>query len=314
MTVKRSAVSALVPIRDGVNHISNLKKQLEKTLLAQDEIVLIDDGSTDRTWKNLLEWARQDSRILLLKNRDYGLANALNLGLTSASNNLVARFDIDDRYRSDRITKQLQAMSAESVAVFSDYSFRSINYDYLGAIPTAVFPSATSLSLVSSQRTPHPVVLLNRDAVISVGGYRQDDFPAEDLSLWLRLSRVGSLVTSPEELLEYTINPKGVSSTKRQLQLQKKVQLLGSIGINSPDFIYVAENLLEIFKSYESLNQSAIRKLLLFRELQIVASASHRSLTNTKSSLLRTLGLRDFIDIYKFGSSTAHRKFLRSSI
>lgn len=313
MTVNRSAVSALIPIKDGVRHLNNLKEQLEKTLQAQDEIILINDGSTDCTWKNLEEWSRQDSRIRLLDNNDYGLANALNLGLRNATNNFVARFDIDDKYRSDRITAQLNGMNSNCVAVFSDYSFRSIRGKHFGTIPSAIFPAATSVSLISSQRTPHPVALLNRDAVISVGGYKQDDFPAEDLSLWLRLSRVGNLVTIPEELLEYTINPKGVSSTKRELQLAKRVQILDSIGINLPDFDIVAENLQEIFKDYELLNQGAVRKLLLFREMLFAATATNKEFSIPKIKLLKSLRIKDLSDIYKVGTSTIYRKILRVS-
>ena len=313
MTVNRSAVSALIPIKDGVKYINNLKEQLGKTLLPHDEIVLVNDGSADRTWEELQKWSREDPRILLLNNDNFGLANALNLGLGKASNNLIARFDIDDKYRGDRIAKQVSAMDIDTVAVFSDYSFKSINGKDFGNVPTAVFPQATSVSLISSQRTPHPVALLNRDAVFSVGGYRQEDFPAEDLSLWLRLSRAGSLKSTPEKLLEYTINPNGVSSTKRKTQLAKKMELMNVIGINPPDLLHVTENFLKICEDYESIDLAVVRKVLLLRELQSATSVVGKEFAIPNTYLLKGLTPRDLSDISKFGLMTVYRKVLRKS-
>jgi hypothetical protein len=312
MTVNRSAVSALIPIKDGAKYIKNLKEQLGKTLIPHDEIVLINDGSVDRTWEELQKWSREDSRILLINNTNFGLANALNLGLIAASNNLVARFDIDDKYRGDRITKQVNAMKVNTVAVFSDYLFKSFHGKNLGTIPTAVFPEATSVSLISSQRTPHPVALLNRDAVLSVGGYRQKDFPAEDLSLWLRLSRAGSLESVPENLLEYTINPYGVSSSKRKMQLAKTAEMLEVIGINPPDLGHVTDNFINICESYESVDLPVIRKILLLRELQSAISVRGGEIAIPKTVLLKSVKASDLSDIAKFSLMTIYRKILRT--
>lgn len=314
MVIARSAISALVPIKDGALHISNLREQLNKTLLPHDEIILVNDGSVDQTSELLRNWSREDSRIQVLSNDNHGIANALNLGLNSASNIWVARFDVDDIYREDRIEKQLKEVSIDTVTVFSDYSFRSVTGKRLGVVPSAVFPPATSVSLFSSQRTPHPVSLINREAVISVGGYRQEDFPAEDLSLWLRLSRVGKLLTSPHELLSYTINPMGVSSTKRNAQLAKKAELLTSIGINPSDYNDVTNDLLQICRRYESYDQTSIRKWLLCRELHLISESQFKDFSYPKMLHLHGVKTEDMVDVTKFAFSTMHRRLLRFSV
>ena len=314
MTIVRSAISALVPIKDGALHIANLREQLNKTLLPHDEIILVNDGSRDQTSDLVRIWSREDSRIQLLTNNKHGIANALNMGLQRASNIWIARFDVDDIYRDDRIEKQLKEVSTDTVTVFSDYSFRSVTGKRLGVVPTAIFPIATSVSLFSSQRTPHPVSFLNRDAVISVGGYRQEDFPAEDLSLWLRLSRVGKLLTSPHELLSYTINPMGVSSTKRNAQLAKKQELLTSIGINPSDYNQATNEILQICKSYGSYDQTSIRKWLLCRELNLISESQNRVFRYPKKLHLHGVKPEDLVDITKFAFTTMNRRLLRFSI
>jgi hypothetical protein len=307
----RGAISALIPIRNGALHLENLRNQLDITLLEHDEIILVNDGSQDQTWTLLQMWAQEDSRIQLLNNKNHGIAHALNLGLDNASNNWIARFDVDDVYRRDRIEQQILSVSDNTVCVFSDYSFRTISGRSLGFVPSAVSPAATSVSLASGQRTPHPVALMNREAVLAVDGYRQEDFPAEDLSLWLRLSRIGKLTTSPQPLLNYTINPKGVSHSKRTQQIAMKNALIENIGINPSDFLEVKNNLFQILESYDSLQDPFIRKLLLIREYKGLAKAQGDSSVDSLSRLIKSLRISDVGDISDFCFSTLGRKAQR---
>ncbi len=311
MPNSRGAISALIPIRNGALHLENLRTQLDNTLLEHDEIVLVNDGSEDQTLTLLQIWAQEDSRIQLINNNNHGIANALNLGLDNASNNWIARFDVDDVYRHDRIEQQFLSVSEGTVCVFSDYSFQTISGRSLGFIPSAVCPAATSVSLASGQRTPHPVAFMNREAVSAVGGYRQEDFPAEDLSLWLRLSRIGKLTSSPHSLLNYTINPKGVSHTKRKQQIAKKNALIETIGINPPDFLEVKSNSFQILESYDLFQDPFIRKFLLLREFEKLAKVQEDSSLNSLSYLFKSLRISDLGDIADFGFSTLGRKVQR---
>ena len=311
MAMPRSAITALIPIKDGAFFIPRLRVQLNSTLANHDEVIIVNDFSTDGTWKAVQKWAAEDPRVHIINSRNPGIANALNLGFEAASNSWVARFDVDDQYLEDRIACQFKEVKPSTVAVFSDYTFQDPNLKFLGRIPTAVFPAATSVSLVSSQRTPHPVALLNRDAVLSIGGYRQKDFPAEDLSLWLRLSRIGLLASSPEPLLKYTINPLGVSSTKGSAQLAKKNELLTTIGLNISHFEYVVQNLELTLNSYDSLTFSGIRKFLLLRELSMASKLVHRDFEYSNSKWLRTIAIKSIPEFIGFGLSTAKRKKLR---
>src|SRR5205814_9014718 len=49
----------------------------------------------------------------------------------------------------------------------------------------------------------HPTVMMRRDALMKVGGYREDLMVSEDLDLFLRLAEVGRLENLPDVLLQY---------------------------------------------------------------------------------------------------------------
>lgn len=311
MTATRSPISALVPIKDGATHLGNLRLQIDTTLSASDEILIIDDASSDATWSLLKSWAKEDQRIRLFQNDRPGLANALNLGLKNAQYEWVARYDVDDQYQSNRIEKQLNLVDTKTVAIFSDYNFVTPTGKNLGYIPTGVLPVAVSVSLVASQRTPHPVALILKDAALSVDGYRQPDFPAEDLSLWLRISRVGELKSVPEALLNYVISPNGVSATRRNVQLKTKDRLIKEIGVKSDDLDNAINNFEEIIRSYKSESYSGLRGLLLSREIRLAISESRERKAIKKSDLRVRINVKDIKQIFEFGLQATKRKLIR---
>ena len=201
------SISVLLPVRNGVKYFQRAKLSLLQNCSNFDEIIIVDDKSEDGTTKLISEWEKLDSRVKMVKGGGRGLVSALNAGLNLATNDWIARVDIDDTYSANRLRLQRNLISDERVAIFSDYRIIDFDGKDLGVITSAVFPEAVSISLVSSQRTAHPSVLMRKQAVLAVGGYRSEDFPAEDLSLWLRLSRVGKLISSPSVLLNYQLNP-----------------------------------------------------------------------------------------------------------
>jgi len=259
-------LTVLMPVKNGIRFLLNARKNIESNITSQDEIIIVNDGSTDETLNFLRIWSKQDSRLKVINNTGDGLVSALNLGITNASHKWIARFDVDDSYPKNRLMNQRVHFDDSIVAIFSDYEFFHKDQPYLGTIPSPVLSSPTILSLVNSERTAHPVVIFNRDAVKSIGMYRKEDFPAEDLSLWLRLSRIGKLITVPETLLFYRLGDS--ISTRFHLEMKSMTQnLLESIGIPAKTKLEVLSNYEDIFSKYDNLPLSTERKLLFVRDL-----------------------------------------------
>jgi len=234
-----------------------------------DEILLVDDGSQDGSFGFCHSWAKEDSRVHLIRNPNPGLVSALNTGVRTSSNSLIARFDVDDIYSASRLEKQLTQFGNEDVAIFSDYRTFDIRGNFLGKFPSAIFPHAVSISLIKSRRTPHPSVIFRRETALEVGGYRAEDYLAEDLSMWLRLSRYGNLASVPEVLLDYRLSPGGITSSSRTQMNSKRREILKSIGINTPDIRKSIDELEQTLNRYQSFENTEERKLLHLSELLV---------------------------------------------
>ena len=238
-------VSAIVPIRNGMEYLPEFLVKNDDLFSSMDEVIFVNDNSSDDTLIYLQTSSQGKKHVRVIDNHLPGLVNALNLGIRSARNSWIARFDVDDIYSASRIESQYKLVGSDVGVIFSDYETVDQFNNTLGVITSPITSNLTLLSLVNSRRTPHPSALINREVFLEVGEYREDEYPVEDLGLWLRIAASGfQLVSAPEILLTYRIHPSSISSMK-QIEMRKRKSEL----IREYDFYPIFQNALKEWKS-----------------------------------------------------------------
>ena len=310
-------ISVLMSVRNGAQFLPNSIEDIESNVFHDDEILVINDGSSDDTEKLLANWAKTNSQVRVITIDALGFASALNLGIKEATHNWIARFDVDDRYPQNRLSVQRALISDEVSAIFCDYEFWSETKESLGVIPGAVTADATAISLISSQRTPHPGVIFNRITATAAGGYREEDFPAEDISLWLRMAKIGKLITTPQVLVNYRLSQTSMSGSNRNLGRSKTKDLINEIGINHESISECLGTWRRIFEQYDRSTLSAERKVLFYRDLRRCLKNQDDGINHTYeiNFILRTLllDMNSYSAIYKMFKEKALRNKFRSS-
>jgi glycosyltransferase involved in cell wall biosynthesis len=123
-------VSVLI---DTYNHERFIEEAIQ-SVLSQDfpaserEILVVDDGSTDRTPEILAKFA---SQVRILRKLNGGQASALNHGIPECRGELIAFLDADDWWAPDKLTQVTNAMAAEP------------NVGFVGHGIITVFPDGT---------------------------------------------------------------------------------------------------------------------------------------------------------------------------
>src|SRR5688572_29899913 len=91
------------------------------------ELLVIDDGSTDKTADIIRAYAARDSRVKYLFQQNTRQAKARNTGIENLHGTLIAFLDADDLWLPEKLERQLQAMNATNADVI--YSNGLIIYE-----------------------------------------------------------------------------------------------------------------------------------------------------------------------------------------
>ena len=262
----QTPVSIVLPVRNGEAFLQSAMASISGFARNFDEIMVIDDGSTDQTSQILEKWSMKDSRVYVIQSGGIGLADSLNLAISKCTHDWIARADVDDSYSRERLTRQVELISPDVAAIFSDYRIVSTSGHSLGEISTAIFPLPMKLSLVSGNRTPHPSVLFNRHSAILAGGYSKSEFPAEDLGLWVRIQKIGLLKSVPAPLLNYTVSAHSVTALKRKVSIQQRESVLCGLILTSEEIDQLCRNFNFYVKEYLKLPGAYKRISLLYKD------------------------------------------------
>jgi hypothetical protein len=176
-----------------------------QSVIAQDfgdfELLIVDDGSTDRTPELLRAWAARDARVVVITSpENIGIAAAANLGLRYARSECVARLDSDDVMMPGRLAAQAALLDSHPEVVLVSSCYETMDRDgrYLGTWDV-VEPHEVVTWLLHFYNIVggggH--VMFRKSQVLALGGYDVGYPASEDYDLWVRLLRTGRILTLP---------------------------------------------------------------------------------------------------------------------
>ncbi len=220
------SVTVLLCTFNGERYIDEALRSVREQTLTDIEILAVDDGSTDRTAEILARHAAEDPRIRIERIDHCGLAEARNRGLELARSRWVALMDDDDIALPQRLERQLAFLTATpGLAALGTWAWHIGPRGRRSSVSDTGPGSTHDLDRIRSEGKAvfliTPTVVLDRDAVRAIGGFRQWMFPAEDLDLWTRLADTGTVLALPERLLNYRVHHGSVSSTRFAQQMER---------------------------------------------------------------------------------------------
>ena len=214
-------ISVVMPIRDAGAHLAQCLASVAAQTLAEHELIVVDDGSSDAGPSMVAAAARRDPRVRLLRRPPQGIVAALNHGLAQARAPLVARMDADDRMHPERLAVQVRGLDADPgltllacrVRAFPDAACGAGTREYLAWQNACVTRREVATQIYVEAPFAHPSVAFRRRRVLDAGGYRDGPFP-EDYELWLRLHAAGRAMAKVEQvLLDWRQRPDSLSRT-----------------------------------------------------------------------------------------------------
>jgi glycosyltransferase involved in cell wall biosynthesis len=229
MSTAIPAISVVMPLYNTERHLAAALDSVLAQTFADFEIIAVDDGSKDGTLKILRDYETRDSRLRVLSRPNTGIVGALNDGLAMARAEFISRMDGDDLCLPQRFAAQVNYLRQHPECVL------------VGSQVLLVDPEGAPISPHRQTRFTHdeidhdhlnrgwpvihPAVMMRREAVEKIGGYREQYKWLEDLDLFLRLAEIGKLANLPDTLLKYRLHFQSVCHTRFDVQGPLKMKL-----------------------------------------------------------------------------------------
>lgn len=176
------------------------------------EIIIVDDGSSDRTAAIAVEYCAAEPRARLIEQANGGVASARNLGIEAARGEWVAPIDADDLWHPTKIEKQVAAALAAPVPpgfVYCWYQSIDEQGHVLGSSSRLAIdgPAFTQLAYANPVQNGS-ALLLARRAVLDIGGYDPSlracgSEGCEDVMIQLQIARRHPVALVREHLVGY---------------------------------------------------------------------------------------------------------------
>ena len=191
------SVSVVIPAHNAQDHLARAINSILAQTTPPDEIIVVDDGSTDKT-KEVAQSFGESIHYIYQPNA--GPSGARNTGIKAATSKWIAFLDADDEWLKDKLQLQIDTLKrnkdlswiagnfirclCDSKSTAPQSKLEDINAFIAGNNHFEDFIDAFKSRIFGYTGT----MMIRRDILFEAGLFNTDYFLAEDIDLWLRIA------------------------------------------------------------------------------------------------------------------------------
>jgi len=230
--MSRGSVGVAMSLYNQGRYVAESIESLLDQTAPPDQIVVVDDGSTDDGPEIVQGF--ESHGVLLLQTHRQGVSNVLNAAVTGLTTDLVAIQACDDRSEPERLEWQTEVMNSRKPAAvfslpnvideFSDPMPDSFAHEFFvdanntGNVLKRLFETGNFLCASSA--------FMRRDSFFSARAFHPGLLHLQDFLLWIRLAHQGNFEVIDERLVGYRRNSAGgnLSSPDNDSRMRAEMQ------------------------------------------------------------------------------------------
>jgi glycosyltransferase involved in cell wall biosynthesis len=218
----RPQATVIIPAFDAASTVGETLDSVVAQTLANYQVVVVDDGSTDGTPDVVA--ARRDPRMEIVRTEHRGVAHARNVGSARARGEIVAFLDADDLWLPDTLATQVSFLTEQPDVgvVFGDCRFLAPDGPLTRTLAESVHQPArpTLRDLLITRPVPLSTVAIRLSVLRALGGFDASLESCEDYDLWYRaLARQMVLASAGRVLAVIRIRPDGLSASLKRYRI-----------------------------------------------------------------------------------------------
>ncbi|HSW47700.1 MAG TPA: glycosyltransferase family 2 protein [Candidatus Saccharimonadales bacterium] len=207
---KQPLVSVIMPVYNAEAYLAHAINSILSQTIQDIEFVIVDDASTDNSYKIAHDYALRDHRIKLYRNKkNSGVSKTAKIAIDHSTGQFIARMDADDIALPERFAKQVKYLKANPKTVAVGAQCLLIDKDGT-IIGQKNFPTKfEDIYKYIFQFVPvqQPTLMINRKLLPEDFQFYRDGMnTAEEIELIFKLFMYGKVENLPDVLLMYRVH------------------------------------------------------------------------------------------------------------
>ena len=226
MSKQKPIISVIMPVYNEEKYLASAIDSILNQTFTDFELIILDDGSTDKTRHIIETYTKKDSRVIPVYNdENRGLVYNLNYGLRIAQGKYIARMDGDDIALPNRFKEQVDYLVRHEEIIICGTWVRTIGD---AELENHIKGDSSELKIRLLYRPiiAHPTYMMKRTLVDEFQlCYDPDYFGAEDYKFLTEAVKFGQIGVVKKEHLCYRIHDNQVSARYKNQQKQLTVKI-----------------------------------------------------------------------------------------
>jgi glycosyltransferase involved in cell wall biosynthesis len=202
-----SGVTYLLPVKLPSVWLVNCLESYVADKFEPRELIIIFNGETSaEEYVSIVDQILNGLDYKILKLKGEGIGNALNAGLKLSKYKFIARIDADDTIIPGRTFKQFNFLedkrNSEIAVVGGQVSVIDRNGYEIKRNWYPTSPNLVSVNFLVRNPVAHPAVMIRREVLTQIGGYRTDT-RVEDLLLWIEILEKWKICNLSDTVIKY---------------------------------------------------------------------------------------------------------------
>ncbi len=213
-------ISLIIPAYNEEDVIGKTLENLKGIDYPSDkmEIIVVDDGSTDKTYEIARKF--KSNRLRVYKKDNHGKAAALNFGVSKAKNDFVAVMDADSLLEKDSLKNCMRYFDSGKVAAVTSCILCTKNdnfWERMQNIEMMLIASTRKLQEYANtvQATPGPLSIYRKGILVDLDGFDEENL-VEDIEIAWRILKNGYEIKMALDASVYSIYPNSLKSWWKQ--------------------------------------------------------------------------------------------------
>ncbi len=197
-------VSVIIPAYNAANTVARTLESLLTQTYAAWEVIVVDDGSEDKTVAIVTHFAEKDDRIRIVSQPNQGVSAARNTGIGLARHAWLLFLDADDWILNHFLERMNQVVLSHDEIDAVDCGWVRVATDGTRLVEKYA-PALEDLFPTLARYCPFAIhaCIVRKSLVESVGGFDTSLRTCEDWDLWQRIARAGAIFGSVKEIMAF---------------------------------------------------------------------------------------------------------------